>query len=183
QRRQFSVRRRSSLRGGGGITRGRCPLPICCSSRKERRIMSIIRVVFIASYFAGLFTGAVSAAEAPAGSPVMKDTEASPAETSFEVTNPYTAQRRPRVTVLAFDDTNTGAVQTRYGSSVEAMLVTFLKRKSQFVVIERQKLGSLLAEKQRLQKGMVQVAADDKEGQALLEKIDVFVLGSVTLLD
>lgn len=104
-------------------------------------------------------------------------------ETTFEVSDRYTSQRRPRVTVLDFEDTNTEAQSARYGSSVEAMLVTFFKRKSQFVVVERQKLKGLLAEKQRIQNGMIQVDPDDPAARDLLEKIDAFVLGSVTLLN
>lgn len=116
---------------------------------------------------------------------VSKETSASPPapQTSFEVSDRYTAQRRPRVTVLDFDDTNQEALSAKYGSSVEAMLVTFLKRKSQFVVVERQKLGNVMLEKERIQRGRVQIQADDPESRALLEKIDVFVLGSVTLLN
>ncbi|HBL26661.1 MAG TPA: hypothetical protein DD490_07490, partial [Acidobacteria bacterium] len=106
-----------------------------------------------------------------------------PRATSFKITDSFTAQRRPRVTVLTFDDTNKGAQKAKYGPAVEAMLVTFLKRKSQFVVVERQKINTILTEKQRLQTGMVQAEADDEAAQALLEKIDVFVLGSVTLLN
>lgn len=106
-----------------------------------------------------------------------------PEETSFEVSGRFTAQRRPRVTVLDFEDTNTEAQQARYGSSVEAMLVTFLKRKSQFVVIERQKLGTLLEEKKRIQTGKVEVDPGDTEALALLEKLDAYILGSVTVLD
>ena len=167
----------------------------------------IVRVLAMASCIGGLLLAAVNSSAATANPPVAKPAEPSPqmvfrkpattpapspatgeeaepaTEASFEVTDRYTAQRRPRVTVLAFDDTNIGALDTRYGSSVEAMLVTFLKRKSQFVVVERQRLDRLLAEKQRLQTGMVQINPDDKESRALLEKIDLFVLGSVTLLD
>jgi curli production assembly/transport component CsgG len=149
--------------------------------------MRNLRTISVASCLAGfLFVGAISA-EVTANPPVLKANESgaqtSAVATSFKVTDRYTAQRRPRVTVFDFNDTNTGAVNTRYGSSVEAMLVTFLKRKSQFVVVERQELDRLLHEKARLQNGMVKIAADNKEAQALLEKIDVFVFGSITLLD
>lgn len=147
----------------------------------------IVRVVSIAFCLSGLLLPVAKGAETAAGPP---GTKAGPAasvpalETRFEVTDRYTAQRRPRVAVLGFDNTNTGALKTKYGSAVEAMLVTFLKRKSQFVVVERQKLNldRLLSEKERLQIGMVKVSPNDTESQALLEKIDVFVLGSVTLL-
>lgn len=145
------------------------------------------RVVSMAFCLSGLLLGPVQGVETAAGPPETKagPAGASPAvETRFEVTDRYTAQRRPRVAVLAFDDTNQGAQDTKYGSAVEAMLVTFLKRKSQFVVVERKKpnLERLLSEKERLQIGMVQTLPDDTDSQALLEKIDVFVLGSVTLL-
>jgi TolB-like protein len=95
----------------------------------------------------------------------------------------YTAQSRPRVAVLEFEDANTGASKERYGPSVEAMLVTFLQRKSQLAVVERQKLGGLYEEKRRIQKGMVYVPPGDTAARELLEKIDVYVLGTVTLLD
>jgi curli biogenesis system outer membrane secretion channel CsgG len=104
-------------------------------------------------------------------------------ETSFEVSGRYTAQRRPRVTVLSFDDTNAEAQSARYGSSVEAMLVTFLKRKSQFVVVERQNLRGVFEERQRIQKGMIDIDPGDTAARELLEKIDAFVLGNVTLLN
>lgn len=101
----------------------------------------------------------------------------------------FTAQRRPRVAVLEFTDTNTTADQALYGASVEAMLVTYLKRKSQLVVVERQKLDTLLAEWQRDQEGLTdalleeRVLAEDSQEQFLLEKIDAMILGNVTLLD
>jgi Curli production assembly/transport component CsgG len=145
-----------------------------------------LRVVSIVICIGGLFLATANGAETAAGPPVAKAGEPgaqTPVKTSFEVTNGYTAQRRPRVTVLVLEDTNQKEEKTLYGSSVEAMLVTFLKRKSQFVVVERQKLDRLMIEKKRLQFGQVQISSDDKESQTLLEKIDVFVLGSVTLLD
>lgn len=95
----------------------------------------------------------------------------------------YTAQRRPRVAVYGFEDTNTVADSSRYGSSVQAMLVTFLKRKSQFVVVERQRLKDVLDEWQLNQKGDTDLQLDDPEAQELLKYIDVILLGSVTLLD
>jgi curli production assembly/transport component CsgG len=106
-----------------------------------------------------------------------------PVESSFEVSGKYTAQRRPRVAVLNFEDTNAGAGEARYGDSVEAMLVTFLKRKSQFVVVERARLKDVLEERQRMEHGMVHLDPDDPSARELLEKIDAFILGSVTLLD
>lgn len=103
--------------------------------------------------------------------------------TSFEVTGRYTAQRKPRVAVLEFEDTNSEAKSQRYGSSVQAMLVTYLKRKSQIVVVERQKLGDVLAEWQRNQKGLTNLQPEDPTARELLERIDAIILGSVTLLD
>ncbi len=104
------------------------------------------------------------------------------AEPSFSVSGRYTAQRKPRVTVLDFQDTNSEAQNMKYGSSVQAMLVTFLKRKSQFVVVERQKLGDVLTEWQRNQKGMTNLQTTDPNARELLEKLDAIVLGNVTLL-
>jgi hypothetical protein len=105
------------------------------------------------------------------------------AEPGFVVTGRYTAQRKPRVTVLDFEDTNSDARNQRYGSSVQAMLVTFMKRKSQFVVVERQKLGDVLKEWQRNQKGMTNLQPVDPGARELLEKLDAIILGNVTLLD
>lgn len=104
-------------------------------------------------------------------------------QTSFAVSGRYTAQRKPRVTVLEFENTNTQAQSARYGSSVQAMLVTFLKRKSQFVVVERQKLGDVIQEWQRNQKGVTNLQPTDPGAQELLEKLDAIILGNVTLLD
>lgn len=145
--------------------------------------MRSIPRVLAAAIMAGLLavpagaqpTSSPSPPPAPAPKPVSR--------ASFKITDSFTAQRRPRVTVLTFENTNKDAQKAKYGAAVEAMLVTFLKRKSQFVVVERQKIDTLLSEKERLQIGMVQADADDPAAQALLEKIDVFVLGSVTLLD
>jgi hypothetical protein len=103
-------------------------------------------------------------------------------EASFEVSGRYTAQRKPRITVLKFEDANAQADRELYGSSVEAMIVTFLKRKSQFVVVERQRLGDVYAEWQRNQLGQTNMAPDDPARQ-LLEKVDLILVGSVTLLD
>lgn len=104
-------------------------------------------------------------------------------ETSFRVTGRYTAQRRPRVTVLDFQDTNSEAQSARYGASVQAMLVTFLKRKSQLVVVERQKLGDVVAEWQRNQRGMTNLMPEDPTARELLEKLDGIIIGNVTLLN
>lgn len=95
----------------------------------------------------------------------------------------YTAQRRPRLAVLEFGDTNRDASNEGYASSVESMLVTFLGSRSQFVVVERQKLGGLFNEKRRIQSGMVEVPPGDTASQELLEKIDAYIQGTVTLLD
>lgn len=116
----------------------------------------------------------LSAAEGQAREPGSPSTSPAP---------PYTAQHRPRVAVLTFDDTNAEAQDAGYGASVEGMLVTFLKRKSQLVVVERQKLGPLLREKQLMQRGMIKVDPADPAVRALLEKIDVVIFGKVTLLN
>ncbi len=105
------------------------------------------------------------------------------AQTSPSSVGRYTAQRKPRVTVLEFTDTNSQAQDQKYGNSVQAMLVTFLKRKSQFVVVERQKLGDVFAEWQRNQQGITNLQTDDPAAQELLERIDAIILGNVTLLD
>jgi curli production assembly/transport component CsgG len=104
-------------------------------------------------------------------------------EAGPQVSGRYTAQRRPRVAVLAFEDANTEAQRAGYGASVQSMLVTFLKRESQFVVDERQKLGPLLGEKQRMQRGMVDIDPTDPAVRELLEKVDALIFGNVTLLD
>lgn len=93
----------------------------------------------------------------------------------------YTAQRRPRVTVMQFKDTNATADESKYGESVSAMLVTFLKRKSQFVVVERQDVQSVLAEWQKNQEGQTKEPLGSADME-LLERIDVIIQGSATLL-
>jgi hypothetical protein len=66
----------------------------------------------------------------------------------------YTAQHRPRVTVMPFEDTNTEAADQGFGRAVSAMLVTYLKRRSQLVVVERHRLGGLLREQERAAQGI-----------------------------
>lgn len=105
------------------------------------------------------------------------------AEPILATTGRYTAQRKPRVTVMEFENTNADAVVARYGQSVEAMLVTFLKRKSQFVVVERQKLGPVLEEWENNQLGMTNLTLEESRDREILEKLDGIILGSVTLLD
>ncbi len=123
-------------------------------------------------------------ARAQVPSPPPQEVRPAPqSEVSFQVSGRYTAQRRPRVTVLDFEDTNAAASEARYGASVQAMLVTFLKRKSQFVVVERQKLGPVLAEWQRNQKGLTNLQPQDPNARELLEKLDAIILGNVTLLN
>jgi len=94
----------------------------------------------------------------------------------------YTAQRRPRVAVLGFKDANAEAPETRHAASVQAMLETSLQRRSQFVVVERKNLGGLLEERQRMQNGMVDIPPDDTTSRELLEKVDAYIQGTVTLL-
>lgn len=102
------------------------------------------------------------------------------ASTSAEPT--YTAQRKPRVTVMEFEDTNAVADSERFGPSVSAMLVTYLKRESQLVVVERQELKQILDEWERDQKGLTKLNLSTAETQ-LLESIDVILQGHVTVLN
>lgn len=104
------------------------------------------------------------------------------AQPQIKLTESYTAQRRPRVAVLSFKDTNHQAGEARFGASVEAMLVTFFKRKSQFVVVERQDTQAIWDEWKLRQTGAVRVQPEDSRLLEALEKIDVILLGSVTLL-
>lgn len=105
-----------------------------------------------------------------------------PATSGAALDTAYTAQRKPRITVLRFDDTNADARTRLYGESVSAMLVTFLKRKSQFVVVERQKLEEVLQEWRRNQSGLTNITSGDPSSRELLEKLDGILIGSVTLL-
>jgi len=93
----------------------------------------------------------------------------------------YTAQRKPRVTVMTFADTNTDAGLERFGPSVSAMLVTYLKRNSQFVVVERQDIKDVLDEWRRNQSGQTNLRLDRAKAE-LLERIDVILAGKVTVL-
>lgn len=94
----------------------------------------------------------------------------------------YTAQRKPRITVMQFDDTNLDASQERYGPSVSAMMVTFLKSQSQFVVVERGDLDQVLEEWKRANDGATNEMLEDSKIE-LLEKLDVILHGKVTLID
>jgi Curli production assembly/transport component CsgG/Short C-terminal domain len=92
----------------------------------------------------------------------------------------YSAQRKPRIAVLDFEDTNKDAIDTLYRDAVEAMLVTFLKRKSQFVVVERQKIGDVQKEWKLARTGQTSQAPGATE---TFEALDAILVGSVTLLD
>jgi curli biogenesis system outer membrane secretion channel CsgG len=93
----------------------------------------------------------------------------------------YSAQRKPRVAVVTFQDTNRDAQTQIYSSSVDAMLVTFLKRKSQFVVVERRDIDDVL-EEWKIKKNTNMRPLDASNGE-LLEKIDAILIGSVTMLE
>lgn len=66
----------------------------------------------------------------------------------------FTAQQKPRVAVMKFENTNAEATTQGFGASVSAMLTTFLKRQSQLVVVERQNLEAVLGEWKKRQTGM-----------------------------
>ncbi len=95
----------------------------------------------------------------------------------------YTAQRRPRVTVGEFKDANAKSPDAQLASSVESMLETSLKTNSQLLLVERQSLGPLLEELQRRQKGMVDIPAGETASHPLLERVDAYIEGTVTVLD
>ncbi|MCG8462191.1 MAG: CsgG/HfaB family protein [Holophagales bacterium] len=115
---------------------------------------------------------------------VGQETAQSPEQQISALANrkPYTAQRKPRVTVMQFDDTNTAAQQESYGASVSAMLTTFFKDKSQFVIVERQNIQRILDEWKNNQGGLTNLESVDPSAREILEKIDVIVLGNVTIL-
>jgi TolB-like protein len=94
--------------------------------------------------------------------------------------NAYTAQQKPRVAVMQFENTNELAKQQKYGESVSAMLITFLKRKSQLVVVERQNLEKVLTEWKLDTSGITGAASADRQKE--LEVIDAILDGRVTVL-
>jgi curli biogenesis system outer membrane secretion channel CsgG len=144
------------------------------------RCPRICRRVVAVLLLAGMARAGV-AQQATQEAPIVVQEEAP--VTSFSVTGRYTAQRKPRVAVLEFEDTNSDAKDRKYGSSVQAMLVTYMKRKSQLVVVERQKLGDVISEWRRNQTGLTNLQPEDPSARELLEKLDAIVIGSVTLLD
>jgi hypothetical protein len=127
-------------------------------------------------------TSAAAAATVPVPAPIS-DLFVGGEVPTFVRSERYSAQRKPRVAVLDFEDTNASAISEIYKESVEAMLVTFLKRKSQLVVVERQRLGTLLDEWKLARNGRVDFRPHDVRSRELFEKIDALIVGSVTLLD
>lgn len=99
----------------------------------------------------------------------------------FSFSERFTAQRKPRVTVLAFENANAAARPPIFSESVEAMLVTFLKRKSQFTVVERERMGDILEEWKLGRDGRTNMRPS--EARELLESVDSIIMGSVTVLD
>lgn len=104
-----------------------------------------------------------------------------PTAASASEPHPYTAQNKPRIAVIEFADTNAEANSKKYGPSVSAMLVTFFKRQSQFIVVERQDVKALLDEWDLDQQGATSQLSTEAR-QELFEKIDVILQGNVTLL-
>src|SRR5262245_25145420 len=100
----------------------------------------------------------------------------------FSRSERYTAQRKPRAAVYRFTDTHRQATETVFSASVKAMLVTYLKRKSQFVVVERQDLGDIEQEWKLSRAGRTNLITDPASRE-LLETIDAVLIGTVTLLD
>src|SRR5436305_8176859 len=121
--------RRSRQGLGGRRPLSTCPIDQKGDSMKRKRWKILV-------LGAVLLLPCAAAAQAPGT--YTPTPAAAPAAAAKSPQEHFTAQRRPRVTVFEFENTNTDARNARYGSSVEAMLVTFLKRKSQFVVVERQ---------------------------------------------
>lgn len=112
----------------------------------------------------------------------------------------FTAQHKAKVAVMKFENTNAEATAQGFGASVSAMLITFLKRQSQLVVVERQNLDLLLDEWKKRETGVVQAPPDTDPLQApvldptqalalpapqqqpLFEYIDAILDGRVTVL-
>lgn len=92
----------------------------------------------------------------------------------------FTAQRKPRVTVLPFENANAAARPPIFSESIEAMLVTFLKRKSQFTVVERERMGDILEEWKLGRNGRTNLKPG--EARELLESVDAIIMGSVTVI-
>lgn len=110
----------------------------------------------------------------------------------------FTAQQKPRVAVMKFENTNAEATQQGFGSSVSAMLITFLKRQSQLVVVERQNLDAVLDEWKKRETGVAatptevdplspvldptQAVPVPQPQQQLLASIEAILDGRVTVL-
>ena len=94
----------------------------------------------------------------------------------------FTAQQRPRVSVIPFEDTNTEAANQGFGKAVSAMLVTYLKRRSQLIVVERDRLEKLLKEQDLTAKGATTETKEYASDAQTLERLDAFVYGNVTYL-
>src|SRR4051794_23528768 len=187
-RRQRADRPDNGLRRSRQGLGGRRPLSTCPNDqkgdsmkRKRWKILALGAVLLLPCAAAAQAPGTYT--PTPAAAPPAP--AAKPPEANFTVKERFNAQRRPKVTVFTFEDTNTDARNARYGASVEAMLVTFLKHKSQFFVVERQNstLKRLREEKQRRQLGQTQNRPGDESDRQLLDTLDAYILGSVTLLN
>src|SRR5437870_12840097 len=83
----------------------------------------------------------------------------------------YTAQQKARVAVMPFQNTNELAQQQKYGESVSAMLATFLKRKSQLVVVDRQILDKIMKESALDASGATSAPTADADPEKSIERI------------
>ena len=66
----------------------------------------------------------------------------------------FNAQQKPRVAVMKFEDTNADATKEKLGVAASGFLTTFLKQRSQLVVIERQNLDAVLDEWKKRETGV-----------------------------
>ena len=96
----------------------------------------------------------------------------------------FTAQSKPQVTVFDFKDNNADAESAKYGEAVAAMMVTFLKTRSQFIVVERnrQTLEAVEAEWERNYQGTTNVSGSSARRDQLYQYVDAIIVGSVTVL-
>jgi curli biogenesis system outer membrane secretion channel CsgG len=87
----------------------------------------------------------------------------------------FTAQNKPRIAIEPFYDTNKEARDQMLGTSVSAMLITHMKKKSQFVVIERDNLSTLIEEWELERKGRNE-HGDLEKGDILIRSIDAIIM-------
>lgn len=89
------------------------------------------------------------------------------------------SKRTPTIAILPFDESNESAKEYGYGKVVASMLGTHLRNETNFVVLERSRLGQVIDEQKYMQSGLTQA---DRDRLRQLFSVEVLLTGEASAL-